>query len=157
MSSKKQLILASIFWIAVCLIISSLSGWITSHHVDTWYPHINKPSFNPPAWVFAPVWITLYVMIGLSGALLWLQRTSHPFPFMMYIVQLVFNFAWSFIFFGAHQIGWALIDIIALWITLAITVLTSYKASQSAFWLLIPYFLWVSFATILNASLWYLN
>lgn len=157
MTNKKQFIFAAIFWIAVCLIISTLSGWITNHHIDSWYPHIQKPSFNPPAWVFAPVWITLYVMIGLSGAYLWINRHSHPLAFLFYVIQLCFNFAWSFIFFGAHLIGWAFIDIIFLWVFIVLTLIFSYQSSKTAMWLLIPYFLWVSFALILNASLWYLN
>lgn len=157
MKTRNNLIFSAIIWVCICLVISALSGWITTQHIDTWYPHINKPSFNPPAWVFAPVWTLLYIMIGLAGALLWVNRKDYPFPFVMYLIQLLFNFAWSFIFFGAHLIGWAFLDIILLWITLGITLIASYKSSNTACWLLLPYFLWVSFATILNASLFYLN
>jgi tryptophan-rich sensory protein len=157
MSTKKQTILAVIFWVAICLIISALSGWITNQHIDSWYPHVNKPAFNPPAWVFAPVWITLYVMIGISGGLLWCKRNITPYPIIFFIIQLLLNFAWSFIFFGAHLIALAFLDIVLLWFSIGATILISYNTSKAASWLLVPYFFWVSFATILNASLWYLN
>ncbi len=156
-SNKKQIGLACFIWVVICLIISSLAGWVSATHVETWYTTIQKPWFNPPSWVFAPMWTLLYIMIGIAGGLLWNKRKNHPAAMNWYIVQLIFNFAWSFIFFAGHAIGWALIDIAVLWVAIACTVIASFRSSKGAAWLLIPYWLWVSFATLLNSYLWILN
>jgi len=155
--SFKQLALACSASIIICLIIASLSGWITSHSVQSWYLSLNKPPFNPPQWIFAPVWITLYIMIGISGGILWLNRQAHKPAFYFFLIQLIFNFAWSFIFFGAHQIGLALVDILLLLTFIILTIIFAFRSNKIAAWLLVPYLLWVSFACILNIFLWKLN
>ena len=101
----KQLFFSCLFWVVLCLIISSFAGWVTNHNIADWFTQIQKPSFNPPSWVFAPVWICLYIMIGIAGGILWTMRVEYPAVFYVYLIQLVLNFAWSFIFFGGHQIG----------------------------------------------------
>ncbi len=150
------------FWpclafVVLCLAISSISGWVTAHNVNDWYATLIQPSYSPPNWVFGPVWTVLYIMIGIAGGLLWVQRKSHPWAFRWYIVQLIINFAWSFVFFGAELIGWALLDICLLWASILITIICAYRANRWAAFLLMPYFMWVSFAVTLNASLFYLN
>ena len=149
--------LPAIFFIALCLLISGISGWVTQHGMQDWYVQLQKPSFNPPAWVFAPVWTTLYILIGIAGGQLWRQRQTNRVGYHAYLLQLAFNFAWSFIFFGAHQIGWALLDLICLLIALSVTLYQALKHCRSAFWLLLPYQLWSLFAAVLNWSLWQLN
>ncbi|MDF1654885.1 MAG: tryptophan-rich sensory protein [Coxiellaceae bacterium] len=155
--NKKKLALSCLVWVVICLIISGLSGWASATHVNTWYITLHKPWYQPPAWIFGPMWTLLYIMIGISGGLLWHNRHTHPGAVKVYILQLAFNFAWSFIFFVGQAIGWALIDIAILWLTIGWTMIVSFRSSKSAAWLLIPYWLWVSFATLLNASLWFLN
>lgn len=152
-----RIILACFFWIALCLIIAAISGWVTSHNITPWYSSLQKAFFNPPAWLFGPVWTVLYIMIGIAGGLLWANRKKDPRVFYFYVLQLCLNFAWSFVFFGAHLIGWAFIEIIVLWLSILTTMVLAYRSNIAACWLLIPYFVWVSFASVLNFSLWYLN
>ena len=143
--------------VVICLAIAGLWGWVTAASVSTWYQQLHQPSFTPPDWLFGPVWTVLYIMIGMAGGLLWQQRQASPHALTIYIVQLLLNFSWSFIFFGAQKIGWAAVDIVLLWLSIAITLWLARRASKTACWLLVPYFLWVSFAMILNITLWMLN
>ena len=143
--------------VILCLVIASMSGWITASSVGTWYQQLHQPSFTPPDWLFGTVWTVLYIMIGIAGGLLWQQRRVFPNALTIYVVQLLLNFSWSFIFFGAQQIGWAAVDIVLLWLSIAVTLWLAWHARRAAFWWLVPYFLWVSFATILNITLWGLN
>jgi translocator protein len=142
-----------LIWVLVCLAIASLSGWVTSLNIHPWYESIAKPAFTPPNWLFGPVWTVLYIMIGVSGGLLWQTRKVHSRAFVFFSLQLFFNFMWSFIFFGAHQIYAGMADILLTFIFLLATLCFSYKASKLAFWLLMPYFVWLSFALVLNASI----
>ncbi|MCH9643414.1 MAG: tryptophan-rich sensory protein [Gammaproteobacteria bacterium] len=153
----KSLISPCLIWVIICLGIASLAGWVTQANIPHWYSHIQKPSFNPPAWVFGPVWTVLYIMIGISGGIIWHQRKTMKTAFIFYLIQLVLNFSWSFIFFGAHEMGWAAIDIALLIVFIALTITYTFRAEKSASILLMPYFAWVVFAFILNISLWYLN
>ncbi|MDF1794970.1 MAG: tryptophan-rich sensory protein [Coxiellaceae bacterium] len=155
--NKKHAAMPCIIWVIICLIISGLAGWASATHVNTWYITLHKPWFQPPAWVFGPTWTLLYIMIGIAGGLLWHNRQSQPTAMKVYILQLALNFAWSFIFFVGQSIGWALVDIVVLWLAIGWTVVASFHSSKAAAWLLIPYWLWVTFATLLNASLWFLN
>lgn len=157
LAPRSKIIGSCIIWIVICLAISGLAGWVTSHNINPWYINLQKPSFNPPAWLFAPVWTVLYIMIGISGGLLWLSRKQNTLAFAFYIIQLALNFAWSFVFFGAHQTGWAAIEILVLLVFILLTIIYSYRTSKYAAWLLMPYFAWVCFASILNISIWYLN
>ena len=143
--------------VILCLAIASLSGWISASSVGNWYQQLHQPSFTPPDWLFGPVWTVLYIMIGIAGGLLWQQRPAFPNALTIYVVQLLLNFSWSFIFFGAQKIGWAAVDIVLLWLSIAVTLWLAWRARRAAFWWLVPYFLWVSFATILNITLWGLN
>ena len=148
----------------ISIIICQLAGFIgslfTSPAIPTWYVSLEKPSFNPPNWVFSPVWITLFVLMGISLFLLWRQTLEDKkvrIAILFFSIQLILNVSWSGIFFGLKSPSFAFIEIILLWIAILLTILTSYKVSKVAGALLIPYILWVSFAAVLNFFLWNLN
>ena len=141
----------------VCFLIAGASGWVTRQNLKTWYPRLRKPSFNPPGWIFGPVWSVLYLIISIIGTVLWENRIEHPAPFFLYLVQLLLNFSWSFVFFGARRIDWALVNILLLWLSISCMIFYSFSFSFLVACLTLPYWLWVSFAVILNATLWKLN
>ncbi len=153
----KPFVLPCLVSIVICLTISGFTGWITQSHITTWYTTLQKPSFNPPAYIFGPVWTILYIMIGMSGGILWYYRNEAANAFIFYVIQLIFNFCWSFIFFSAHQIGWALVDMLCLILFLLLTIICTFKKFKLAAILLLPYLAWVLFACVLNSALWVLN
>ncbi|MFT6179697.1 MAG: tryptophan-rich sensory protein [Akkermansiaceae bacterium] len=142
------------------ILLGGIGSIITSGSMNPWYSDLNKPPGTPPNWIFGPVWTTLYILIGISFALIW-----HHFPDQIgktrltffFFAQLILNLAWSPFFFGAHQITAALVVIILLWIFIALTTSEFAKSSKPAASLLIPYLLWVSYATYLNAAYAFLN
>lgn len=146
--------------IAVPLIVGGTASFFTVTGLGSWYSSINKPSWNPPNSVFGPVWTTLYIMMGIALFLVWksdapkLQKQN---AIVLWVVQLAFNFMWSFIFFNQHQIGWAMADIVVLWFFILLTIIAFSKISKLAAWLLVPYISWVTFASLLNYSIWQLN
>ena len=152
-----RFVLPCLVWVIICLLIAGLSSWITSAGSQSWYQELIKPAFNPPAWLFGPVWTVLYIMIGLAGGMIWLDRQQNCAGFMAYIVQLIFNFAWSFLFFGAQWIGIALLDMILLISSIIVTIILIYPRQKLAAYLLMPYAAWVSFALVLNSALFVLN
>ena len=139
--------------------IGSLGGLFTYPEILNWYAGLQKPSFQPPNWLFGPVWTLLYILMGISLYLVWKQPVSalRNKALTIFTIQFVLNFCWSIIFFNQHQIGLALIEIIVMWICILITIFQFGKLSSIAAWLLVPYISWVSFATILNAAIWKLN
>lgn len=143
----------------ITLLVGFIAGFATASSVNGWYTTINKPAFNPPNWLFAPVWTTLYIMMGIALYLIWRlpASVSRNKAMLIFFVQLALNFSWSMIFFGLHSPGWALVDIVLMLITIILTITAFKPLSKPAAWLLAPYLLWVSFATVLNASVWYLN
>lgn len=153
----KHYFLPCLIWVVICLLIASASGWITQIHIDPWFNNLQKPSFNPPSWLFGPVWTILYIMIGISGGIAWKQRHTLKAVWYLFIFQLIFNFAWSFIFFGAQQIGWALVDMTILLISVIALIITAWPQQRLISYLLIPYGLWLAFAFVLNSCLRYLN
>jgi benzodiazapine receptor len=124
-----------------------------------WYAALNKPAWNPPSWVFGPVWTALYLMIGLAGYFAWTRggRETRRAAFAVYGAQLVLNAQWTPLFFGLHRIGWALADLILLWLAVLFCIGLFSRRSRLAAGLLMPYFLWVSFAGALNAAIWLMN
>jgi translocator protein len=125
-----------------------------------WYAQLRKPAWNPPSWVFAPVWTLLYALMAVAAWLVWLTRGSvreAAVPLSAYIVQLALNGTWSFLFFGRQAIGAALVEIALLWLAILVTVVLFWRVRRLAGILLLPYFAWVSFAVALNAALWRLN
>ncbi|HQV61959.1 MAG TPA: tryptophan-rich sensory protein [Chitinophagaceae bacterium] len=156
MNNTLKLIIA----IAIPLIVGGTSGFFTATGVESWYQTIARPTWNPPGWIFGPVWTTLYVMMGISLFLVWKEDASvelKKIGIALFAVQLVLNFFWSFIFFNQHQIGWALVEIIAMWVFILLTIFAFAQVNKAAAWLLVPYISWVSFATILNFTIWQLN
>lgn len=153
-------IVKGIVAIAIPLLVGGASGFFTITGVDSWYQTINKPSWNPPNWVFGPVWTTLYIMMGIALFLVWIEDASEELKkiaIALFSVQLILNFFWSFIFFNLQQPGWALVEIIAMWFFILLTIFAFAQVNKTAAWLLVPYISWVSFATILNYSIWQLN
>ena len=148
--------LISIF---IPLIIGFLGSFFTSSSVNTWFTTINKPSFNPPSFLFAPVWTTLYIMIGLSFYLVWTKNFGKEKEKVIgvYSFQLFLNLLWSFLFFGLQSPLLGLINIIVLWLVILANIILFFRVSKKASYLLVPYLLWVSFATILNFSIFILN
>lgn len=139
--------------------IGSLGGLFTYPEIGTWYATLQKPSFQPPNWLFGPVWTLLYTLMAISFYLIWKQPPSElrRKAIAIFVIQFVLNFCWSIIFFNRHQVGWALVEIGVMWICILLTILRFSKLSSTAAWLLVPYILWVSFATLLNAAIWKLN
>jgi tryptophan-rich sensory protein len=142
------------------LLVGGSSGWATAQGVRDWYPTLVKPPFNPPAWVFGPVWTLLYLMMGISLFLIWkegLASSAVRWAVSAFAVQLVLNFAWSFLFFWAQSPGWAFAEILLLWAAIVWTLVLFFRVSTLAGWLMTPYLAWVTFASVLNASIWLLN
>ena len=131
----------------------------TTPEIQGWYRTVMKPDWNPPNWVFGPVWTMLYVLMGISAWLIWRPDgfKKATLPLTLFAVQLVLNVAWSWLFFGMNQIGWAVVDIVLLWLAIAATAITFFRRSQPAGWLLLPYLAWGTFATVLNFTIWRLN
>lgn len=146
--------------ILVCQTAGFIGAFFTASNVPTWYTTIKKPVFNPPNWIFGPVWITLYCLMGIALYLIWVKRGEHPqanFGVYLFLAHLVLNALWSVIFFGMHKICWAFVEIIILWAMILVLMLLFSKIDKRATYLLIPYFLWVSFASVLNYSICMLN
>ena len=137
---------------AVASIIAALTVTGTSDR----YAQLDRPGWAPPSWLFGPVWTVLYVGIAIAGWLVW-RRTGASAVLIPYAVQLVLNAAWTPIFFGAGEYGWAAVDIIALWIAVLVTIIGFARVHRVAAALLVPYLAWVSFATALNLAIWSLN
>lgn len=144
-------------FLALTLGVGAVAGFATTPEIGGWYATLAKPSFNPPNWVFGPVWTTLYALMGIAAWRVWRVAGLRSRPMLLFFVQLALNFAWSFIFFRAHEIGAALADIVALLILVLWTALSFAKRDRIAGLLFVPYLLWVSFATLLNAAIWELN
>ncbi|WP_298121953.1 TspO/MBR family protein [Flavobacterium sp.] len=147
--------------VMTCLVIGYLSGMVTRESISTWYPTLVKPVFNPPNWIFAPVWTILFIMMGVAGGIVWSKMESDEEnvkkAFRFFIIQLGLNALWSFIFFYLHNPFLALIEIVLLLLMIFETYSQFKKIDKIAGYLLIPYLAWVSFAMILNFSIWYLN
>lgn len=156
--SKLQII-KLIVSIIVPLGLGSIAGIFTAQSVPEWYATLNRPSFNPPNWIFGPVWTMLYILMGISLFLIWKLEISKErnLAILVFMLQLLLNFGWSFIFFYFNMIGLALIEIILLWIFIVIMLALFYKIKPIAAYINIPYLLWVSFATVLNGSYYILN
>lgn len=154
---KKLLLL--IACITVPLALGAWAGIVTSSNIASWYETLNKPSFRPPNWLFAPVWTTLYVLMGISFLLIIQDKksASKTRAIQYAITQLVLNTLWSFLFFYFHQIGIALVEIVLLWLSIFMMIRAYFPIHRLAAVLQIPYLAWVSFASMLNAAYYFLN
>ena len=137
------------------------ASMVTRPSVETWYPTIIKPRFNPPNWIFMPVWTLLYILMAVAAGLVWdkikEQNQEVKVALGFFLIQLTLNAIWSYIFFGLKNPMLALIEIALLWLMIYETYLKFTKINKTAGYLLIPYMAWVAFAGILNASIWWLN
>ena len=156
---NKSNIIKLVISLLLPLSVGAVAGMFTSQAVPTWYASLNRPSFSPPNWVFGPVWTSLYILLGISFFLIWKEKASkeRDLAIKIFSIQMLLNFAWSFLFFYFNLIGVALIEIILLWISISLMIYLFYKIKPLAAYLNIPYLLWVSFATILNAGYYLLN
>ena len=145
---------------AVPLAVGGLSGAMTARSVATWYPNLVKPSFNPPAWIFGPVWTLLYVLMGVAAYLVWrrgIDADGVRVALIAFLIQLALNGLWSLLFFGLKSPALAFAEILLLWLAIGVTVWLFWRVVPAAGALLLPYWAWVSFAAILNGSIWRLN
>ena len=149
-----------IICIGVCEAAGMLGGIFTAESVRTWYVGLTKPSFSPPNWLFAPVWIALYALMGIALYIVWEKRSSlevSAFVFIAFFLQLLLNVLWSFVFFGLRSPLWGFVEIAVLWAAILLTMILFWRISQTAGALLIPYLVWVTFASVLTFSIWKLN
>lgn len=169
--------------IIICELAGSIGAIFTTPQINSWYSTLNKPSFNPPNWIFGPVWTTLFILMGISLYLVWtsnfgvknelkfkskkpINKLSKKFLsgswqkaniILIFATQLILNVLWSVVFFGAHSPSWAFFVLLMLWVSILFTIINFYRVSKIAAWLLLPYILWVSFAGFLNLLIWLLN
>lgn len=144
----------------ICLLVGLIASFATQSSVNVWYATLNKPSFNPPDWLFAPVWAFLYIMMGAAAGIVWSKGHHHIWvktALYHFGFQLLFNALWSIVFFGLMKPFWALLVIFVLLILIALTIKWFKVVSKLAAWLMVPYLLWVVFATLLNYKIWELN
>ncbi len=143
-------------WLVICFAVAAFGAWFTP---GEWYAAIHKPPWTPPNWLFGPVWTALYAMMAVAAWLVWCRRPepgAHT-AIGLFIAQLIINGLWSWLFFGLHWVGLALLDLLLLWVLLLATVIAFFRQHRLAGWLLVPYLLWVSYAVSLNAAIWVLN
>ena len=150
-----------IYCVAICLAVGYLSSNVTQSSIKTWYPTIEKPIFNPPNWVFAPVWTMLFIMMGIAAGMVWNKLETNKElvkkGLLFFTVQLLLNALWSYLFFGLNNILLALIEIVLLWLIIYETYHIFKQIDKRASYLLIPYLAWVGFATILTGTIYWLN
>jgi tryptophan-rich sensory protein len=160
MNTRYVNILKLVASLGFCFIVAFAGSAVTMPSISAWYSELNKPFFNPPNWIFGPVWTILYILMGIALYLVWnrgLKDKKVGKAVMVFIIQLALNFLWSLFFFGLHLPFIAFLTIIALWIMIFYTIVLFKSRSKTASWLLIPYVVWVSFAMILNLFIVILN
>ena len=149
-----------VFAVAIPLLVAGLSGFATAHGVQDWYPTLVKPSFNPPSWVFGPVWTVLYLMMGIAAFLVWQkgwESGAVKTALALFAIQLILNGLWSVLFFGLRSPGLAFAEILLLWSSIGGTIVLFWRVAPIAGMLLLPYEAWVTFALVLNGAIWILN
>lgn len=144
-------------FVIICLAVGLGAGWATQQSVTDWYPTLVKPSWNPPNWVFGPVWTLLYIMMAVAGWLVWRNGTDVKPALTLFFSQLALNFAWSFLFFGARSPWLGLVGIAMLLLAVATTTFVFWRITKPAGLLFVPYLAWVTFASLLNLTIWRLN
>ncbi len=161
---SRQSICVLLFLLAICVGGGALIGIFSANDVDTWYQTLKRPSWTPPNWLFGPAWTTLYLCMAIAMWLVWKQGSQNPgkgkgvqLPVICFAIQLILNFAWTPVFFGARQIGWGMVIIVMLIAAVAITKVVFSQYHRWAGWLMIPYLGWVIFASTLNGGFLVLN
>jgi translocator protein len=153
-------ILRLVVSIVACLAAGAVGSVFTRNAILTWYAALEKPPFNPPNWLFAPVWTLLYILMGIAAFLVWrkgLENRQVRTALILFLIQLVLNALWSVVFFGLESPLYGFIVIVVLWVAILFTILKFYRISLASSVLLWPYLLWVTFAAVLNSSIWLLN
>lgn len=154
------MLMKTVFCVALCLSAGWIGSTFTASAVPEWYGTLAKPFFSPPAWVFAPVWTILYILMGLAAAILWQKGLQDPrvrVALVFFLIQLSLNMMWSVLFFGLRSPLLGLFDILFLWVMILVTMAQFFKVSVPAAFLLVPYLLWVTFASGLNLGIFLLN
>lgn len=159
MKLRRRTILLAALWIAASLLAGVIGTMLGGPMPDPWYDDLAKPAFNPPGWIFGPVWTTLYILMGIAA---WRVSLAPPSPLrrsalVVFVAQLALNAAWSGIFFGLHEIGWSLAELAVLWVFILATIVLFARLSNLSAALLLPYLGWVTFAGVLNFMLWQMN
>lgn len=155
--------IALLFFLIVCYAVAGMGALFSTSSIPTWYAALAKPSFNPPNWIFGPVWTVLYGLMALAAWLIWRVPQAAPYSchrrkaLILFAIQLTLNFLWTPVFFYAHQLLIALVIIVLLWIAILITASRFWSLSRIAAALMLPYLAWVTFATLLNYQLFHLN
>lgn len=158
-SSRRASVLALLACLAAPLLAGAVGGLATGTSVSSWYPALAKPHWNPPSWVFGPVWTALYILMGVAAWRIWLRR-SQPFArqaLVVFALQLILNALWSVLFFGLRSPGLAMAELVLLWLAIASALGAFWRLERLAGALLIPYLTWVTFAGFLNHAIWTLN
>jgi len=158
--NKGKIFLKLVFSLLICQLAGFVGSLFTSPAIPGWYQTLEKPFFTPPSWLFAPAWITLYLLMGIALFLVLrkgLKKKGIKIALIFFFIQLFLNSLWSIIFFGLKSPFWAFMEIIILWLFILLTIIKFFKISKASGWLMIPYILWVTFASILNFSIFYLN
>jgi len=153
-------ILRLVVSLVACLAAGAIGSVFTRSAIPTWYATLEKPAFSPPNWLFAPVWTFLYILMGIAAFLVWCKGLGNRqvrIALIVFLIQLILNTLWSVVFFGLESPLYGLIVITVLWVAILVTVVMFFKVSRLASVLLWPYLLWVTFAAVLNASIWLLN
>ncbi|TWU28958.1 TspO/MBR family protein [Novipirellula artificiosorum] len=158
MKNRTRWIGLAIF-IGICLGAGGIGAIATTSEIESWYKTIETPSWNPPDYVFGPVWTTLFIMMAVAAWRVWKQEGFKPAatPLTLFAAQLGLNVAWSWVFFGMHQPGWAFVEIVILWLAIVATTVAFFRRSKVAGGLMLPYLAWVSFASVLNFAIWRMN
>lgn len=148
-----------LLFLAASFAAATIGGIATGPGVRDWYPTLNKPTWNPPAWLFGPVWTFLYLCIAVAGFIAWRKTgfAGAKGTMLLFTLQLILNAAWSWVFFGLRQPGWGFAEIIVLWASILATTIALLRVSQPAGLLFVPYLAWVTFAAVLNGTIWRLN
>ena len=157
---KLRDVLKLVISIVACQCAGVIGSIFTTTAIPTWYAALQKPPFTPPNWLFAPAWITLYLLMGIAAFLIWrkgLEQKEVKLALVIFLVQLVLNALWSVVFFGLESPLYGMVVILVLWVVILLTILRFFRLSTTAGALLLPYILWVSFAAVLNVSIWVLN
>ena len=155
----RRAVLGLLAWLALVFTAAWIGNRVTLPEINGWYTTLNKPPFNPPDWIFGPVWTTLYTLMAISAWLIWRPAgfRGAALPLSVFLVQLALNTLWSILFFRRHDLHGALIDIVLLWLAIALMIALFLRRNRLAGLLQIPYLAWVSFASLLNYEIWRLN
>jgi len=156
---SSKIIITLLICLLLPLLVGGISGYATASSIESWYVTLHKPTFNPPNYLFGPVWSFLYILMGVSLYIIWIKGKgkNRTGALRIFFIQLTLNFLWSFLFFKFNLIGVAMLDILLIWVSIILMILSFSRISKIAAYLQIPYLLWVTFATTLNGAIWLLN